>query len=349
VRPMLKPALRRLWRDDTTLQLGIDPRHAVVLTGVGPTEARLLAALGGTLDVAGVHRAADELGVAHSACDRLLTLLAEANALDDAGADSPMSALHASERERLGPDVASLSLRHAGPGAAARVLDRRRNAAVRVVGAGRVGAPLAALLAAAGLGTVVVDDPSVARASDVAPGGIARDDVGLPRERAATAAVRRSAGEVACELAPPRTADLTVLAGAAAASAEQALLVREGHVHLAACVRETTGIVGPLVVPSETACLRCCDLSRAERDGAWAQIAAQLASRRERASDACDVALAVLVAAQAALQVLAYLDGAHEEAPALPTWNGTLEMTLPDYRWRRRSWTAHPACGCRWR
>src|SRR5256885_11680544 len=75
VRPMLKPALRRLWRDDTTLQLGVDPARAVVLTGVGPTEARLLAALNGTLDRAGVFRAAEELGVPPAATHRLLDVL----------------------------------------------------------------------------------------------------------------------------------------------------------------------------------------------------------------------------------------------------------------------------------
>ena len=40
MRPLLKPALRRLWRDPATLQLGIDPRHAVVLGGVDLADRR---------------------------------------------------------------------------------------------------------------------------------------------------------------------------------------------------------------------------------------------------------------------------------------------------------------------
>src|SRR5256885_15753604 len=110
VRPVLKPALRRLWRDETTLQLGVDPTRAVVLADVGPTETRLLAALDGTLDRAGVRRAADALGVPVAAADRLLDLLAAADVLDDAGAATALAGLHARERERLAPELATLSL-----------------------------------------------------------------------------------------------------------------------------------------------------------------------------------------------------------------------------------------------
>jgi hypothetical protein len=28
------------------------------------------------------------------------------------------------------------------------------------------------------------------------------------------------------------------------------------------------------------------------------------------------------------------------------TANGTLELVLPDWRWRRRTWRPHPACTC---
>ena len=52
VRPLLLPALRRLWRDRSTLQLGVDPARAVVLNDVGPATSTVLALLDGrhTLD-----------------------------------------------------------------------------------------------------------------------------------------------------------------------------------------------------------------------------------------------------------------------------------------------------------
>jgi hypothetical protein len=49
-----------------------------------------------------------------------------------------------------------------------------------------------------------------------------------------------------------------------------------------------------------------------------------------------------MVAAQAAMQVLALVDGTVDPAAA----GGTLELVLPDWRWRRRSWRLHPQCGC---
>ena len=42
-------------------------------------------------------------------------------------------------------------------------------------------------------------------------------------------------------------------------------------------------------------------------------------------------------------ETAAYLDGAGR-IPA--TANGTLEVVLPDWQWRRRTWAPHPACGC---
>ncbi|MFL6238384.1 MAG: ThiF family adenylyltransferase [Actinomycetes bacterium] len=348
MRPVLKPALRRLWRDESTLQLGIDPQRAVVLAGVGRGEAQLLAALDGALDEAGVRRAADLLGVPADSAVRLLELLAAGDTLDDASANTALAGLHADERERLAPDRASLSLTHRGPGAADRVLTNRRRCAVRVVGGGRIGAPVATLLAAAGVGTVVVDDPAACRHADAAPGGLTRDQVGLPRDRAATANVQRAARETVTTTRAGRTPELTVLTGEPNSLAEQTALLRAQLPHLIAAIRETTGVVGPLVLPGTSACAHCLDLARSDRDRGWPRLAAQLATRRERSGDPCDVVLATLVAAQTAAQALGYLDRAVTGGPAPATVNGTLEVAFPDWRWRRRGWTAHPACGCCW-
>ena len=75
-------------------------------------------------------------------------------------------------------------------------------------------------------------------------------------------------------------------------------------------------------------------------------IAAQLATeaRRDRGA-ACDVVLAHQVAGICAGQALGHLDGG---AGGLATRNGTLEMRMPDWRVRRRSWPPHPDCGCHW-
>ena len=249
---------------------------------------------------------------------------------------------------RLTPDLTSLALRHKeAPGGgwsrARAVMTLREGAWVEVYGAGRVGAGVAALVAAAGAGSVSVVDASSCRHGDVAPLGLDRSAVGWPREAAAHVRINAVSTAAATPSAPPaRIPDLCVLAPDAGASAALAgAWARRAEPHLVAYVRESVGIVGPLVLPGRTACLRCLDLHRRDRDPAWPRVAAQLADDLPRR--ACDVALATVVAAQCALQVMAYLDG-----DPVSTLGATLETTADGTRVRRRAWPAHPGCGCQW-
>jgi hypothetical protein len=101
-----------------------------------------------------------------------------------------------------------------------------------------------------------------------------------------------------------------------------------------------------MVVPGATCCLRCLDLTRADRDPAWPALAAQLRATGRHTgapSPACDVVLATTVASHAALQALAFLD-----TGTATTVDATLHIDLPEGRVRRRSWVRHPACGCGW-
>jgi bacteriocin biosynthesis cyclodehydratase domain-containing protein len=151
----------------------------------------------------------------------------------------------------------------------------------------------------------------------------------------------RAAGEADAEPGPGERADLVILAGRPSAELGDRL-TRAQVPHLAVLAGEAIGIVGPLVVPGRTACLRCLDYVRAGNDPAWPLILAQLATRRPE-PPACDAVLAASVAAQAAGQALTAIDKAPIASAAA---NGTLEMVLPDWRWRRRSWPQHPACPC---
>ena len=99
---------------------------------------------------------------------------------------------------------------------------------------------------------------------------------------------------------------------------------RAGVPHLVATVRGQTGVVGPLVVPGRTSCLRCGDLHRRDADPRWPRLAAQLTAGEPPPSGATVTCL--LTAATAAVQVLAYLDGA--AAPV--TLDATLELRPPD-------------------
>lgn len=348
-RPALKPALRRAWRDRSTLQLGVDPDRAVILGGLADPVAEWLEHLDGTRDRDGVLAAAKARGLEPPVVARLLDLLTTAGALEDAAADrKPLRDLSLVERQRLAPDLAALSVRRETLDGGAATLARRRSAAVAIVGAGRIGASVTALLASAGIGYLVVRDARQVRPGDLAPAGASYDQLGRRRDTATIRAARRASPAFRASLPPGRRhPDLAVLAPTGPLDTDlRDRLARAGVPHLFAGVRDLAGVVGPLVLPGRTSCLHCHDLHRTDRDRAWPRVAAQFAAA-ERGRQAArlprpgDIVLATLVAAYTAANALSFVDG---ESP--PAVDGTLEIETASCCVRRRSWVAHPACPC---
>ncbi|CCG04870.1 ThiF family adenylyltransferase [Blastococcus saxobsidens] len=225
------------------------------------------------------------------------------------------------------------------PGSRPAAWRTRRLATVVVEGATRVGTPLAAVLAASGVGRVIVRDAGVVTAADTVVGGLTAADEGRPRSVAAADAIRRASpltdlGPLPAGLTP----DLTVLTGAWAAS--DPLVGGADGAHLVATVRGETGVVGPLVVPGTSSCLHCGDLHRRDADARWPRLAAQLTATEAPASGATLTCL--LTALLAAGQALAYLDGGG--APL--TLDATVEVRPPELLPRLRRWPPHPACHC---
>jgi hypothetical protein len=198
------------------------------------------------------------------------------------------------------------------------------------------------MLAASGVGRVSVVDPGLTGAGDAVVGGLSAADEGRPRALAAADAVRRANPITDLRPLPAGArADLVVLARAWAASDPLVAGVhRAGVPHLVAAVRGEAGIVGPLVVPGITSCLRCGDLHRRDADPRWPHLAAQLTAADPPPSGTTLTCL--LTAATAALQVLAFLDG-HTAPGAL---DATLELRPPELLPRVRRWPPHPACNC---
>ena len=338
MRPALKAGLLPVWRDRDTLQLGIDPRRAVALRGLGPAAA-VISLLDGSRDRGGLIEVARTFGIPPEAVNRILGLLAEAGVLDD----FPFG-LHAClpepVRARLAPELATASLAYSGSDGGARTLARRRAAFVRVHGAGRTGTCVATFLAASGVGHVACADPGLAEPADLAPAGLIEADLGQPRQDGAARAVGRAAPDVRTR-DDGTVPDLVVLTGPALPDLAGGLM-RDRVPHLATWTGEAIGVIGPLVRPGRSACLRCVHLRKADADPAWPKIAAQATFARAT-PPACDTVLAATAAALAAAQALALIDRGH----GVPvTVNGTLEVVLPDWQWRRRTWPPHPACGC---
>ncbi len=339
MRPVLKPGLLHLWRDSETIQIGVDPRRGFAFTGLGHAAAAVLSVLDGSRDRAAVLAATATRGIPADATDRVLTLLAAGGALDD----FPATARHLlpqGTQARLAPELATASLARRDGDGGAQVMVRRRLSQVRVHGAGRIGSSVACLLAASGVGHVTCRDRRPAGPADAAPAGLEVTDTGAPRERGVARAVRRVAPDV-CTEADGNRPDLVVLTDVNDPGLI-AELMAERVPHLTATAAEAIGVVGPLVMPGRSACLRCLDLTRRDRDPAWPLLAAQIAGRGP-ATPACDAVLATAVAAQATGQALGFID---RSGPEPTVTNGTLELVLPDWRWRRRTWPTHSECGC---
>jgi bacteriocin biosynthesis cyclodehydratase domain-containing protein len=332
------------------LQIGIDSRRAVALTGMAGV-ARVITLLDGSRDRAQVVRAAADHGIPTETADRVLTLLAAAGALDDFPAGT-LRLLPPPLRTRLAAELATASLAHRDGDGGARTLARRLAAQVCVHGAGRVGAGIASLLTTSGIGRVTHADPASETAAQ--PPKAARPSArppGTPRSGSPASEARPSTKSprplppTPSRPGPPRPGpplpDFAVLVGRHPLEL-RASLMRERIPHLAAAADEAIGIVGPLVVPGRTACLRCMDLTRADRDPAWPLILAQLLGRQPD-PPACDAPLAAAVAAHAAAQALAFIDRPSEAGAVA---NGTLELVLPSWQWRRRTWPPHPDCDC---
>ncbi|MEV1247235.1 thiamine biosynthesis protein ThiF [Nonomuraea sp. NPDC050022] len=179
MRPRVKPALRRIVRDEQTLQLGAHPLRAVLVTG---SVHRWVSGLDGTRDLGQVLRDGAAAGLAEADCRAVLDRLAAQGVLEDAAL--PPIRLSLGERDRLAPDLDALDL---GGGS----FTRRRRARVRVYGAGRVGAQVVGLLAACGIGAIRVFDEGPTRPCDLTPGGLTWSELGMSRQDGAVALARR--------------------------------------------------------------------------------------------------------------------------------------------------------------
>ena len=374
--PALRPGLLPVWRNRDTVQIGIDPRRAVALTGMRGADA-LLRLLDGSRDRAQVLAAASDLGMDAAAADHVLSLLTAAGALSDLPAGR-YGTLPAGARARLAPELATAALARGDADGGARTLARRQGACVRVHGASRAGLWIAGMLTAAGIGLVISTGPTAARPGPAGPEGpgpaappsanpghstdpgpLGRDPRGphASADRPAGSGRRASGGRAPASRsassgrratgapAHPRRPSLVVLADSHRRELP-AMLAMKLVPHLAVSASEAIGVVGPLVLPGRSACLRCLDLTRAERDPAWPLILAQLSAQAGADPPGCDTVLATMVAAQAVAQALAFIDQ-DGQAPAVT--NGTLELVLPGWQWRRRTWQPHPRCECRYR
>ena len=301
-RPQIKPGLRRVRRDERTVQIGLSADAGVVVTGLDPAEAALLDRLDGTRPASELTSWAGQQGVRPERVGQLLELLDRAGVLTGPPTDRAyLHRLPAHDRLRLVPDAQAWSVVYPSAGDGFRLLAERTRHQVLLVGPGR--------LARAARGTL------------------------------RRTGVQVDLGDRLAHPVPP--ASLVVLLGEdAVSSSAGAVLVNAGRPHLAVVAGADRASVGPLVVPGRSACLRCLELHRTDRDPSWPAVAAQLAGATPVGRG--ESSITALVAGLLALQVACWVDG--QRRPA--TVGATVTVTLPDGLSTRRAWRQHPGCGC---
>lgn len=327
-RPRVVAGLPVLRRRAGELQIGLDPRHARILGGLPDGALTAAQRLTG-------HRTSDDLLSDLAPADReafatLLETLLDQGLLEETPTvpstcpgEVSAAAVHALHNEDHPIERVDLG--------------------VLVQGDGRLAVTIGCLLAGAGVGWVHVSASGTVQPEDTGT-GYAPDEVGTPRLVAARRALRRVTQSVrTVPFDHHHGPDLVILTDALVPRPEVvAALMTGGVPHLLVRTRDTAGIVGPLVVPGLTSCLRCADLHRCDRDECWPHIAAQLAGRTQLTDLAGTHATAAFTVTQA-LAAIAWLRGG-ERPPA--TCEVTVELDLRDASVRHRGWSAHPSCPC---
>ncbi len=238
------------------------------------------------------------------------------------------------------------------PTAGSVALAGRLAATVEVRGAGRVGASVATLLAAAGVGRVLVTDHEPTRPGRPRARGPEHPRPRLRPRRSPPPAPRGGGGRVrrgAHFRRPrgPRPGAARRRGARCSSTVRDALIAALRPAPRRGRARDDCGVVGPLVRPGQVVVP---DVPRPgpgrPRPGlaaAWSPSSSPNRRRRPGGCAPCDAVLATTVAGHAVLQALTFLDGGMPS-----TVDGTLEIALPEGTLRRRSWQRHPACGCAW-
>lgn len=225
----------------------------------------------------------------------------------------------------------------------------RAGRVVAVVGTGRIGAVAADVLAASGVGTLLLDDAREVRAPDVGVGGLREHHVGRRGDDALRDVVtvnRRPTRVGDPGLDSPDVVVLVVEEGLAVL--RTARLVAEVVPHLVVTVTRWGAVVGPFVLPGETACVRCVELQAGTAAELTAESAPPVGARERDGGGAARgdrvpqaSAVAATAGALVAAEVVAYLDG---RRPA--TAGASIEVEALDAMPRLRGWSVHPRCGC---
>lgn len=338
----LKPGLVVLPLSNTSVQIGIAPGPTYRLHELSPSMYSFVSLLTASHTWS---QLLDGSGLDESVATGLRNQLANAGLLTMRQHSSTTTQdRDRLDRARLHHDSAAWSL--ANPLADSRdIMNRRSNAWVEIHGSGRLAFGLGQLLAAAGVGRITATTSRALTEQDCAPLGPLPEHCGQPSHRALMDLLSSHYPSVHRASRAHEPPDVTVIASESPfvplALCDE--LVSQDRVHLPVVSRGGGFVLGPFVVPGQSACVRCDELIRSDRDATHAWIATAMRTDPSP-PQAFDAVLGTLATSYVALNTLAYID--QLVTPQLLNTVGT--TTLPAGELTVTATTPHPACGCGW-
>lgn len=318
------PGLGVFWRDQDTVQIGLDPRAGAIIEGLTRGEQEFVSLLTSERTAAELDPMAQEHGISSTRAAEILTMLSHAGVLQ--GANSLPGSAEKTERHVIAP---------VSPLVQKKRPTRRSHQHVHIERLDALGTTIALKLAENGIRHMSFGDTHLVTHHDH-PLLWPRWE-GLPRSQAIPTLLRQVSPSVrVCESDAP---DLVVVTGSRFINPNAtAAWMDNGYPHLLAWDEEIDTCVGPIVEPGHSACACCLYEHSLAADHAWAVLAAQAEAVAALPSTSDTRDLAASVATRA---ILAFLDGsgnslhnAQWRVPPLPAFPRLISVE------------PHPACGC---
>jgi hypothetical protein len=338
--PKLAPGVRLYERSPVEIQIGINPRSAIVVDKkVGETIRRLLTGAHSVSDVC--NQLALE-GHDLQSSENFINTLIELGLVEP----GPISATY--DQQNPVSEIQRLNLLRETNGDLD-LINQRIGCEISIRGASRLGMTVCLLLASAGYPNITVHDSTLVSESDLTPWGASRLDLGVRRDTVAKTLVERMIRGASAHknslrfranrkieiLLPDQRADFPWIS---ATSADQ--LVATDTPHLFATTSSNLSVISSIIQPGETPCLRCLHLHQCDQDPGWPLIDLQVS--RNPVIDSANISLILKTAVEVVHIVSGWVDSADIKSSHVIRLGNALNSleTYPTF--------FHPSCGCRW-
>lgn len=338
--PALAPGVHVYERNETSVQIGLDPATAIVVDA--KLVRTLLPALTGTCEVSEVLAIAETADLDRKSVLSFLELLQSLTLLinvDPELTDRARDAVNDYQRHNLLRETKN----------SAKLIEQRSLTEIEIRGAGRLGSTICLLLASSGFPSIRIVDASPTTTSDLTPWGASRLDLGSRRDLVTMQILERITKGITSHnnylrfksdqklviLVPDQVADFPWIDPLSADP-----LIADGIPHLFAASSTNESHISSVIVPGDVPCLRCRYYTLCDVDSAWPLISQQLS--RRPAQDLASIDLIVRTALAVVDQVTAWADSPSQSKKDLQV----ISRHSLDPKMERTEF--HPSCGCAW-